>query len=69
MVTDDALNPIIYVIDEGVKEYLSQDGPRGDTTCHWPLSGHRAIDYIPLTATFQPFSYPPNIPPFKPISL
>lgn len=69
MVTDDALDPIIYVIDEGVKEYLSQDGPRGDTTCHWPLSGHRAIDHIPLTATFQPFSYPPNIPPFKPISL
>jgi len=60
-----ALNPIIYVIDQDVKEYWTQDRPLGDTTSYQNSSGHKAIDHNPLTVTIQPIPYPPNSPPVK----
>jgi len=64
-----ALNPIIYVTDKDVKLYQSQDRPHRKTTCHWPPSGHRAIDHNPLFVTFQSIPNLPNSLPFKSISL
>jgi len=64
-----ALNPIVYVTDEDVEEYQSQDGPLADTTCDWPSPRHQAANQNSLAMTFQPVSYPPNSPSFAPIFL
>jgi len=43
-----SLNPIIYVTYKDFKEYQSQGGPLGNTTCYQFPPGHRVIDHKPL---------------------
>jgi len=52
-----------------VEEHRSQDRLPGDSSCHQPPPGHRAIDYKPLAMAIQPIPYPLNSSPFKSISL
>ena len=64
-----ALDLLINVTDKIVKEYQSQDGPLGDTICHQPAPGHRAVDSNPLAATIQPILYLLDGPAFKFVAL
>ena len=64
-----ALDSIVNVIDKDVKEHQSQDRPLGDATCYRPPPGHGTIDHHPLSAAFQPISYPTSGPPIKSTSL
>jgi len=62
-----SLDSIVYVIDEDVEEYQSQDQALGDITCDWPPPRHRIID--PLAVTSQPVLNPMSSPSFKSIPL
>ena len=59
------LNPNVDVIDKGVEEHWSQDGPLGDH----PPPEHRDIENNHLAMTIQPILYPHSSPAFKSISL
>jgi len=63
-----AVNPIVYVIGEDIKQYWSQDRPLRDTTHHRLLPGHGAIDHHSLGVVFKPIPYSPNGLPLKSIS-
>ena len=64
-----ALSPTVCVIDKDVEKYMSQDGPQGNTACHWPPPGYKATDHDLLAVNIQPVPDPPNSGPFKLISV
>ena len=66
---EEALNPIIYVMDRDVEEHQSQDGPLGNTTHEHSPPAQRAIANNPLVTTTQTIPCPLSSPPFEPISL
>lgn len=43
-----ALSPTIQITDKDVEKSTS---PKIDSTLHWPLLGHRAVDHSPLAVT------------------
>jgi len=55
-----ALNPIVNAIDKDAEELQT---PLGDTDCHQPPPGRRAIDHNPMAATSQTNLYQLNGPP------
>lgn len=64
-----ALDPTLYVIDENVKHYQSQQRIMWDTTHHWAPSGHWVLDHYHLDVTFQPILHLPNSSRIKNTSL
>ncbi|KAJ7401137.1 WD repeat domain 27 [Pitangus sulphuratus] len=62
-------NPNNIPIDKDIREHQSQDGTLRDTTHHWPLPRHRAIDHNSVAVPIQLIRYPVINPPFKPIYL
>jgi len=64
-----ALDPIIYIIHEDVKEYQSQDGPLRGTTPDQMPAGLRALDNTTLATSIQTIIYPPNSLALKSVSL
>ncbi|PKU41506.1 hypothetical protein llap_8184 [Limosa lapponica baueri] len=63
--TEGALNATIHVSNKEVKQHSSPYQPLRNTTCHWPSTGHLAIDRNPLSAAIQPVPYPPSGPSIK----
>ncbi|KAK4827398.1 LOW QUALITY PROTEIN: hypothetical protein QYF61_017803 [Mycteria americana] len=55
-----ALDPIVNVTDEDIKQHWSQYGPLRNTT---------SVDHFPLDVTIQPIPHPLNSPPIKSLSL
>jgi len=62
------LDPTVYAVDKDIKKPQPQGGHLGDTTCHWPLLGHRAMDHNTMFVAIQQIPYPLNSPLFKSIS-
>ena len=63
-----ALNPTVDVTDEHTKEHQSHYWPLRDTTPHWSLSGHGAIEHCSLGTISLPVPHPLNSLPIKSIS-
>ncbi|KAF4800319.1 hypothetical protein TURU_045891 [Turdus rufiventris] len=66
---EDALGPILCVINEDIKDHWSQNGPMRDINSHQCPSGHGVIGHYPLDSTTHLITYPSNSSSIKPITL
>ncbi|KAK4818248.1 hypothetical protein QYF61_009423 [Mycteria americana] len=65
---DGALDPLVQIIDEDIKQDWPQHRAMGDTTCDQPPAGVNSIHHHSLGPAIQPFYYPVKHMPIQAMS-
>ncbi|KAK4828265.1 hypothetical protein QYF61_024872, partial [Mycteria americana] len=66
--TKGPFNPLIQIVDKGIKQNWPQHRALGNTTCDWPPTGLNSIHHHSLGPAIQPVLYPAKTMPIQAMS-